>query len=83
VTTTTHQLGATSGTFNFTYQAYSVPDRFDIYYQGTLIYTTGGPVSGGATVPVTFGPGTETFVTVVVTGPSGTAWDYVVNCPTP
>ena len=76
-----HELGATSGTFSFQYEAYSIPDQFDVYYEGNLIYTTGGPVSGGATVPVTFGPGTSTTVTVVVTGPVGTAWDYVVNCP--
>ncbi len=80
VTTTVHQLGQSSGTFAFTYQAYTVPDQFDVIYQGQVIYSTNQPVSGGATVPITYS-GTSTEVTVVVTGPVGTAWDYVVNCP--
>jgi len=82
VTTTVHELGATSGTFDFTYDAFSIPDQFDISYEGNVVFTTGGPVSGSATVPVTYGPGSATSVTVVVTGPSGTAWEYIVGCPT-
>ncbi len=81
VTRTTHELGSTSGTFRFTYAAYSIPDQFDIYYEGTLIYTTGGPVSGFGDVMVSYGPGTSTVIEVVVTGPSGTVWDYTVYCP--
>lgn len=80
VTTTVHELGQASGTFSFTYQAFSVPDRFDVIYEGAVIYTTGQPVSGGATVPITYS-GASTQVTVVVTGPSGTAWNYLVACP--
>ena len=80
VTRTVHELGQSSGTFNFTYEAYGVPDQFDVYYQGQLIFTTGGPVSGGGTVPITYS-GTATTVEVVVTGPSGTLWDYTVSCP--
>jgi hypothetical protein len=80
VTRTVHELGQPSGTFNFTYEAYSVPDQFDVYYQGQLIFTTGAPVSGGDTVPITYS-GTATTIEVVVTGPAGTLWDYVVACP--
>jgi hypothetical protein len=83
VTRTPHNLGSTGGTFTFTYQAFSIPDQFDIYFEGTLIYTTGSPVSGGDTVPVTYGPGTSTTIDVVVTGPPGTAWNYTVSCPVP
>ena len=85
VTTTVHQLGQTSGTFNFFYEAYSVPDQFDITYEGNSIFTTGGPVSGnnGTGQPVNFGPGSSTEVTVTVTGGVGTLWDYRVDCPTP
>ena len=81
VTNTIHELGQTSGTFDFTYQAYTVEDQFEVFYEGVVVYTTGGPVSGGATVPVTYGPGSSTQVTVRVTGGSGTVWDYTVNCP--
>jgi hypothetical protein len=79
-TTTQHQLGRTSGTFRYEYQAYSVPDRFQIVYQGTTLLDTGSVSNAGA-VNVAFS-GTSTVVTVTVIGPSGTSWDYIVNCPT-
>lgn len=81
VTSTVHELAATSGTFSFAYEAYSVPDQFDVYYEGALVFSTDAPVSGSATVPITYGPGTSTEITVVVTGPGGTAWQYLVGCP--
>ncbi len=80
-TTTVHQLGTTSGSFVFTYQAFSVPDRFEVIYMGSPLLDTGS-VSGGATVNLSFS-GTSSLITVIVTGPSGTAWNYTVNCPTP
>ena len=80
VTRTVHQLGRSSGTFTFSYEAYSIPDQFEIYYDGLRIYTTPGPVSGNGTRVITYS-GTAREITVVVTGPSGTAWDYIVNCP--
>ncbi|KRE36170.1 hypothetical protein ASG73_13950 [Janibacter sp. Soil728] len=62
-----------------------MPDQFQVFYEGVLLHDTGvvgdaineGTGSATVTVPA----GTSTQVTVVVTGPSGTAWDYVVNCP--
>ena len=81
VTETFHELGKTGGSFQFSYDAFSVPDQFDIFYQGNRIFTTGGPVSGANTVNVTYGPGTDTKIMVRVTGPSGTAWTYTVFCP--
>ena len=81
VTTTVHDLGRTSGTFPFSYEAFSIPDRFEVIYQGTTLLDTGF-VSGSATHPLTYS-GTATVVTVIVTGSSsGTAWDYVAGCPT-
>ncbi|HLH26975.1 MAG TPA: hypothetical protein VK066_31000 [Chloroflexota bacterium] len=83
VTRTTHDLGVSSGTFRFTYQAFTIPDQFDIYYEGALIYTTGGPVSNGNTVDVAFGPGASTTVDVVVTKSTPqSGWNYTVSCPT-
>ena len=78
-TTTVHQLGKTSGTFRFDYQAYSVPDRFQVVYAGNTLLDTGS-VSGGSSFNLPFS-GTSTTVTITVIGPSGTGWDYVVNCP--
>lgn len=82
VTTTVHAMGRTSGTFTFSYNAFSIPDQFDVSYEGKIIYTTGAPVSGSNTVSITYA-GASTNITVVVTGPqSGTQWEYTVNCPT-
>lgn len=83
VTSAVYELGQTSGTFSFTYQAFSVPDRFEVIYQGSTLIDT-GTVSGGATLTRTYS-GTATFVTVIVTGStsgSGTAWNVAVGCPT-
>lgn len=81
VTTTVHELGSNSGTFEFFYDAYSIPDAFEIKYEGNVIYTTNGPVSGTNTVQVPYS-GASSQVSVTVTGPdSGTAWEYEVRCP--
>jgi hypothetical protein len=37
----TIQLGRGTGTIPFTYDAYSVPDQFQIYYNGSLVIDTG------------------------------------------
>ena len=79
-TTTVHQLGVTSGTFQFSYQAFSVPDRFEVIYMGNTLLDTGS-ISGGAVHNLTFS-GSSSIVTVIVTGPGGTAWNYLVSCPT-
>jgi hypothetical protein len=81
VTTTSYQLGRSSGTFSFSYNAFSQPDQFDILYEGRTIFSTGGPVSGSNTVAVSYS-GSSTQITVRVTGPSaGTEWEYTVSCP--
>jgi hypothetical protein len=82
VTTTVHQLGRASGTFTFRYDAFGVPDRFDISYEGRQIFSTGSFVSGSASVNIPYS-GSSTVITVVVTGSSpGTLWTYTVGCPT-
>jgi hypothetical protein len=87
-TETRHDLGRTSGTFRFEFDALTLPDRFQIFYEGREIEDTGfvprpdDPDSGRGSRTVPFGPGPSTSVTVVVTGSEpGTAWDYTVECP--
>ena len=92
VTTTVHDLGRTSGTFSFFYDAFTIPDRFEVIYQGHTLHDTGfvpfpdprvapPTIPGSGTVSLTYS-GTSSVVTVIVTGSeSGTAWDYVVGCP--
>lgn len=76
------ELGQRSGTFQFSFQAFSVPDQFEVFYEGNRIFATNGFVSGGNTVTISYGPGSSTKVTVVVTGSSpGTAFTFRVGCP--
>jgi autotransporter-associated beta strand protein len=82
--------GSTSGSITVNYNMYYIPDQLDIYYGvfgsgGINIYSTGGPVSGSATVNVNYGPigsFTSTFITIVMNqggGTSGTAWTYTAT----
>jgi autotransporter-associated beta strand protein len=82
--------GGTSGTITVDYDMFSIPDDCRVYYPpeaqgGTLIYDT-GDVSNTGTFTVTYGPGTSTFIEIVMNeggGLSGTAWslDSVVIKP--
>jgi hypothetical protein len=70
-------VGAGLGSFNFTYQAYTIQDRFVI--GGAASYDSGF-VSGGATVSVAK-TSEGAWISVTVYAPtSGTAWNYSVDC---
>ncbi len=82
VTENFYTLAGGSGAFTMTYNMYSIPDRADIYVNGTLAVSTNGQVSntGTLTVPSTFALKASDVVRVVMTGTdTGTAWDYTVN----
>lgn len=69
------------GKFKFTYDAYRIPDRFQVFSENDLLFDTGGPVSGGQTVELTLSC-LSTIIRVVVTAEEdGTAWEYTVGCP--
>ena len=82
-TSTVYELGTKGPTsFQVYYQMYGQPDQMEIFYEGNLIYTTGGYVSGSNTVTVNAPAGTSTKVTVVMTAPEvGTLWNYTIYCP--
>ncbi len=84
VTRTAHNLGATSGTFRFTYNAFQVPDQFDINYEGIQIFTTGFVTGSNANNPaqVTYAGMSTTIEVVVTSSPGSVIWTYTVFCPT-
>lgn len=74
-------LGYTAGTVNVSYDMYSIPDKLDVLFNGNLVATTGGLVSGASTLSFYY-PGNGNSCIVRMYAPeSGTAWDYTVSCP--
>ena len=83
-TKTRHGLGPTAGLVRITYDMYSIPDRLDCFYKGVLVATTGGMVSGSATLQWAYSPqpGDPSWCLVVMSAPnSGTAWVCTLGCP--
>jgi len=75
-------LGSGAGTVNISYNMYSIPDQMDIYFNGNLVATTGGLVSGSGMLSFYYpGGGTNTCTVRMYAPNSGTAWDYSVACP--
>ncbi len=84
-------LGATSGTFSFDYETYSIPDSVIIEYEGNVIFDADGTIDGTANFVSTNGvanatvnfSGLSSQITVTVVGSAAnTAWFYTVGCPT-
>ncbi|MCK6488133.1 MAG: hypothetical protein L6R48_07370 [Planctomycetes bacterium] len=84
VTRTRHALGSTPGLVRITYDMYSIPDRLDCFYQGVLVASTDGLVSGSGSLEWTYAPrvGDPVWCLVVVSAPiGGTGWAYTIHCP--
>jgi len=78
--TNTYDIGRTCGTLPFSYDAFFIPDQFQIFYEGDILVDTGS-VSGGQALSLRY-TGSTSLVTVVVTAAlEGTAWTYTVGCP--
>lgn len=61
MTRTTYAIGTAGPTsFSVAYAMYSIPDQLEVFYEGALVATTGGVVSGSATLPVTLPAGSTT-----------------------
>ena len=79
-----HQLGSTAGVVTINYDFYPIPDQMDVYYNGSIVATTGGLVSGAGTIAFNYPASGPTSCTIKLYAPiSGTAWKYNASCPTP
>ena len=75
-------VGGSNKQLRFSYETFQVKDQIDIYYQNSLIYSTGCVgARGTVTLPIN---GNETNVIVKVSpnceGTTGTQWNYVLQC---
>jgi hypothetical protein len=77
------ELGQRSGTFEFYYDTYSIPDRMVVEYEGSVLFDT-GCVGDEGSVFLSYS-GKSSKVTVRVTpncsGTTYTAWEFTVFCP--
>ena len=73
-------MGTTSGSVQFSYDAYSIPDAFYVMSGKTTVFSTAGLVSGQG--GSTFSLAGSSIVYVTVSAPlSGTAWEFSLSCP--
>ena len=81
---TNHKLGNNPGTVTIQYHMENIPDQMDVYYDGQLVATTNGLVSGEGTISWVYTPqnGKPDFCIVIMTAPNdGTSWTYYIRCP--
>ncbi len=76
VTTNTHPAPATAGTISVLFDMYGVPDQGELLYDGVVVATTGGPVSGQVSLSFAYPATPVQDFQVRVSGPAGTAWTY-------
>ena len=69
------------GTVTFQYEAFNIPDQFEVYFGNTLAFTTGGLISGEATVQLEKPVGTTSATVIVTASSTNTAWEYAISCP--
>lgn len=85
-TETEHDLGVTAGWVRLDYEMFGVPDGAELVYDGTVVATTGGPVSGSGSLYYNYQalPGSPTTITVRILGnQQSTNWNYTLQCPSP
>jgi hypothetical protein len=90
----TYTLGTTSGMVAITFNMYSEPDKMEVYYENNLVAST-FTIKGNNRGFVGSGNGSEStgtlhflyryhidqFIKVVLTGGTGTSWEYTIGCP--
>jgi hypothetical protein len=73
--------GCTEGFLVITYDFFTIPDQMTVYYGTNQLLNT-GMTPGANTVTIRFGPGSSSFVRIIMnefTGNAGTLWRYSVS----
>ncbi|MGV3614297.1 MAG: hypothetical protein ACO1SV_03075 [Fimbriimonas sp.] len=79
----THNVFQACGEIEFSYEHYSIPDAVTVRQGDSILFSTGGLVSGSQSMRLKLAPNKGSLITVTVTAPrDGTAWDYYLGCPT-
>ncbi|QKE11219.1 putative tail fiber protein [Pseudomonas phage PaBG] len=81
VTDTFIDMGSTAGKVGIRYQMWQIPDKLDVYQEGTLVATTGGPVTGDHWLYFDYDPSRGQKIQVRVTGSGATSWSFLHTCP--
>lgn len=81
VTDTYVDFGDKSGKVGVRYQMYEIPDKLDVYQGGTLVATTGGPVTGDHWLYFGYDPARGRSCHIRVTGSGKTSWSFLHTCP--
>ena len=82
----TYEIGSFAGWVRLDYNAYDVPDQFQLIYNGQVVADTGGTVSGAGSLYWYYpaNEGDPTTITVHVYAPiQSTAWVYTFYGPDP
>ncbi len=77
------ELGHSKGSFEFSWNTYTIKDRLILRYDGSVLYDT-GCVGESSSVRLDYS-GKPTFISVEVipdcAGETDTVWDFQVSCP--
>lgn len=79
-TDTWYRMNDTQGIATIRYQMYNIMDTLEVFQNGNVIATTGGPVAGEAYLDFPFDPSLGTDILIRVTGEGKTSWSYLVIC---
>jgi len=83
-TQTQHLLGKKPGKIVLQYDMKTIPDEIEVFYDGQLVLSTNGLVSGTGQLEWGYKgeSGKPDYCIVKISAPTpDTAWEYIVNCP--
>ena len=78
----TFDMPSAAGDVFFQYEAFTVPDKFEVYFGSVRVFSTGGEVSGYGETTLTKPSGVTLARVVVTSSDADTQWQYSLGCPT-